>query len=131
MSARRHESSLRLEPPAVNVVVAQVTRNSAVVRVFVLKSSSNTSSSLTLPSISDDCALIFLVAEASVAPGGKAEVVYDRRIPLAQIIGAPSIVLDGLRPFFNYSLNVEVSKCKKGLEINSRGINAFIDFCKK
>ncbi|KAI1720266.1 protein-tyrosine phosphatase domain-containing protein [Ditylenchus destructor] len=115
VSKHRLEQFFRLDPPVVEIAVGQISKNSAMIQAFVIKSlAGNTDllrpSAITTTSawpeprpitVSNDCVLKIVVLDSH------SNIIYDRTLPLKDN-SAPSLPLDGLRPFFKYTINSQV-----------------------
>ncbi|KAI6178884.1 Protein-tyrosine-phosphatase [Aphelenchoides besseyi] len=99
VSTQKFVEMRRLAPPAVDVRVERISKSSAVVRIAVLAFIEDPRH----PVVGDstDCSLNLIVVDAF------GEKVLDRRLSFAEL-SAPSVHLDGLRPFHKYHLRPKV-----------------------
>lgn len=93
ISETRHNETIRMSSPAVNVSLESVTRSSATLRIVFATHHDSTSIA--------NCQMHIVVRDMN----GKS--VFDKRMQLTSSF-APLLNLDGLRPFHKYTVNTQI-----------------------
>uniref|UniRef100_A0A1I7UYX2 protein-tyrosine-phosphatase n=1 Tax=Caenorhabditis tropicalis TaxID=1561998 RepID=A0A1I7UYX2_9PELO len=93
ISETRHNETIRMSSPAVNVSLESVTRSSATLRIVFASHHDSTSIS--------NCQMHIVVRDMN----GKS--VFDKRMQLTSTF-SPLLSLDGLRPFHKYTVNTQI-----------------------
>ncbi|PIC45517.1 hypothetical protein B9Z55_005509 [Caenorhabditis nigoni] len=93
ISETRHNETIRMSSPAVNVSLESVTRSSATLRIVFATHHDSTSIS--------NCQMHIVVRDMN----GKS--VFDKRMQLTSTF-APLLNLDGLKPFHKYTVNTQI-----------------------
>lgn len=104
VSKNRFEKFYRLEAPLVEIKVGQVLKNSAIIQAFLIHSNyaHNLENNKPLSSkISEECILNIVVMDRHSL------IILNKLLNLKDN-SAPSLSLDGLRPYYKYTVNSQV-----------------------
>ena len=98
VSTNRYEEHLRTSAPLISLSVDQISKNTAVLKIQVI---TNQEKQFSVSSDISECILNIVVMDTH------STVIYDRTLKMIDSV-VPSILLEGLRPFHQYSINSQI-----------------------